>query len=149
MNVFLPSFLPSLYGSRSVFLVNFLVVSVCRSHLYRLLGQESLASGSVQQLVAGIRMGREMAPSALGLRDGQAPPSGVTLRRALASLEVRFIFCFCFLLLFSLFFFLNTIDLSFRRVLPFLFHFSIINGLIVFFRVFMHNVSIFLLVSSF
>ena len=124
MNVFLPSFLPSLYGSRSVFLVNFLVVSVCRSHLYRLLGQESLASGSVQQLVAGIRMGREMAPSALGLRDGQAPPSGVTLRRALASLEVRFIFCFCFLLLFSLFFFSQYDRLVVSSCTPFFISFQ-------------------------
>ena len=45
-----------------------------------------------------------------------------------------FVFVFC--CYFLCFFFLNTIDLSFRRVLPFLFHFSIINGLIVFFRVF-------------
>ena len=41
----------------------------------------------VQQLVTGIRIGREMHPSSLGLKEGQLPPSGDTLQRASTSLE--------------------------------------------------------------
>lgn len=58
-----------------------------RSHLYKLLGQEALTAGSVQQLVAGIRVAREVPPSSLGLKEGQPPPSADVLQRASASLE--------------------------------------------------------------
>ena len=52
-----------------------------------MLGQEAVAAGSVQQLVAGIRVARELDPSSLGLKEGQSPPSADVLQRASASLE--------------------------------------------------------------
>lgn len=55
--------------------------------MYRLLGQEALAAGSVQQLLAGIRVAREIHPSSLGLKEGQPPPSADVLERASASIE--------------------------------------------------------------
>lgn len=58
-----------------------------RSHLYKLLGQEALAAGSVQQLLAGIRVAREIDPASLGLKDGQLPPPDDVLARASASIE--------------------------------------------------------------
>ena len=64
-----------------------LVTLPLRSHLYKLLGQEAMAAGSVQQLVAGIRVAREIHPSSLGLKEGQAPPSADVLSRASASLD--------------------------------------------------------------
>ncbi|XP_057367843.1 protein sprint-like [Daphnia carinata] len=64
-----------------------LVTLPLRSHLYKLLGQEALAAGSVQQLLAGIRVAREIHPSSLGLKEGQTPPSTDILDRATASME--------------------------------------------------------------
>lgn len=62
--------------------------SICfRSHLYKLLCQEALAAGTVQQLVAGIRVAREIHPSSLGLKEGQVAPSGDVVLRASSSLE--------------------------------------------------------------
>lgn len=55
--------------------------------MYRLLGQEALTAGSVQQLLAGIRVAREIHPSSLGLKEGQTPPSAETLERATASMD--------------------------------------------------------------
>lgn len=55
--------------------------------MYRLLGQEALAAGSVQQLLAGIRVAREIHPSSLGLKEGQSPPSTEILERATASMD--------------------------------------------------------------
>lgn len=64
-----------------------LVTLPLRSHLYKLLGQEALAAGSVQQLLAGIRVAREIHPSSLGLKEGQTPPSTDILERATASMD--------------------------------------------------------------
>lgn len=64
-----------------------LVTLPLRSHLYKLLGQEAMAAGSVQQLVAGIRLAREVHPSSLGLKEGQPAPSEEVLAKASASLD--------------------------------------------------------------
>ena len=56
-------------------------------HLYTLLSRESLASGNVQQLVAGMKTAREMQPTSLGLKADQSPPSTDLLRQASASLD--------------------------------------------------------------
>ena len=62
-------------------------ISFISSHLYRLLGQEALAAGSVQQLLAGIRVAREIHPTSLGLKEGQPAPPMEILERATASME--------------------------------------------------------------
>ena len=55
--------------------------------MYKLLGQEALAAGSVQQLLAGIRVAREIDPASLGLKDGQLPPPDDVVSRASASMD--------------------------------------------------------------
>ncbi len=55
--------------------------------MYKLLGQEAVAAGSVQQLLAGIKLAREIHPSSLGLKEGQSPPSTEVLARASSSLD--------------------------------------------------------------
>lgn len=46
-----------------------------------------MVAGSVQQLLAGIRVAREIHPSSLGLKEGQQPPSADVLARASANLD--------------------------------------------------------------